>query len=362
MGTMFDYLKWRGDIEFSQIPLNPVDALILSTLSYVFFDDIVAEHLNVRITLRDASKSFLLKNGFEEMVRVKDDIELLKAAALTERFGKMEIAFFRNIYDPEKEVQFAALTCFLDDDTAVIVFRGTDQSLAGWKEDFNMTFLDEIPSQQEALRYVTEFAESTNMSFYITGHSKGGNLAVYAAAKASDEIKDRIIQIYNHDGPGFTEHLMGDDGYIKIVPKIRTYIPQSSVVGMLLQHEEKYTIVKSRHYSLMQHNPYFWEIIGPGFVLMEEVTDSSVKIDKALKGWMEELTIEERSNLIDTIYDFLTEDGASNIKDLIRPKYVGKYITKLRKNEKQRNYIAGELAELLRSMKEANQGTSEDEI
>lgn len=355
MGTMFDYLKWRGDIEFSQIPMNPVDALILSTLSYVWFDNIITEKRNVRITLRDAAKAFLQLNGIDEMVRVKDDIELLKAAALTERFGKMELAFFRNIYDPDKEIQFAALTCFLDDDTAVVVFRGTDQTLAGWKEDFNMAFCDEIPSQIEALRYVTEFAESTGMSFYITGHSKGGNLAVYAAAKASDDIKERIIQIYNHDGPGFTEHLMGDPGYLAIVPKIRTYIPQSSVVGMLLQHEEEYTIVKSRHYSLMQHNPYYWEIMGPGFVLMEEVTDSSVKIDKALKKWMEELTIEERSNLIDTVYGFLTEDGASNVKDLLRPKYVGKYITKLRKNEKQRSYMTGELVDLLRTLKETTQ-------
>lgn len=351
MADIFDYLTWRGDISFSNEPLNPVDALIFSTLSYIWYDGIVPETTIEKIPLKEVAERFLEIPGHECMVRVKLDVEFLKAAAKTRRFGETELTFFRNILVREEETQFAALTCILDDGTAVVVFRGTDHNLAGWKEDFNMTFSESVPAQREALRYVNEFAEVVNIPFYLTGHSKGGNLAVYAAAKSCVDIQKRILQVYNHDGPGFTEYMMGDAGYLAMVPKIRTYIPQSSMVGMLLQHEEPYAVIKSRQIDLLQHNPYSWAVSGTDFICVEEVSEHSKKRDTVLKKWFAGMSLEERSAFIDTVYEVLTSGGANQITDLVQLKNVLSYVKTLKTDEKKRQIIAGELTALSQTMK-----------
>jgi len=346
MADIFDYLTWRGDISFSKISVNPVDTLIFSTLSYIWYDGIVPETTKGKITLREATKRFFEISGHENMVRVKLDVEFLRAAAETKRFGETELTFFRNKLIREEETQFAALSCILDDGTAIVVFRGTDHNLAGWKEDFNMTFSESVPAQREALQYVNEFAETVDRPFYLTGHSKGGNLAVYAAAKSCVDIQERILQVYNHDGPGFTEYLMGDPGYLAMIPKIHTYIPQSSMVGMLLQHEEPYTVIKSRQIDLLQHNPYYWAISGTGFVCVEDVSAHSKKRDAVLKKWFAGMSLEERSEFIDTVYEVLTSGGANQITELVQVKNILSYVKTLKTDEQKRQVIIGELAAL----------------
>lgn len=353
MADMFDYLQWRGDILFSQIPLNPVDALIFSTLSYVQLDGIVPEVIEKRITLEEAVKVFLKKPEPETKVRVRQDIKLLQAVAQVQRFRNIQLCFYRSILVAEEETQFAALTYLLEDGTAVLVFRGTDRTLVGWKEDFNMSFYESVPAQREALRYVEEFAKASNQPLYITGHSKGGNLAVYAAAKSGERIQKRILAVYNQDGPGFTEHMLGNPGYQAIVPKIHTYIPQSSVVGMLLEHEESYTVIKSSQIGVMQHNPYSWEILGTDFIHIEEVSEESRRLDKALKSWLSGMSLEERSDLTDTIYELFTSVGVSQTIDLVQPKNVRSYVKALANDEKKRQLIAGKMVTLLRAMKDA---------
>lgn len=352
MSDMFDYLKWRGDILFSQLPLNPVDALIFSALSYIDFDGIVPETPQKSITLRKAASVLLAQPNAEGRVHVKQDLELLKAAAETKRFSSEKLTFYRSIFEAEKETQFAAVSFMLSDNTSVAAFRGTDKTLTGWKEDFNMSFCETVPAQQEALRYLEIFAANSSVPFYLSGHSKGGNLAVYAAAKSDKSVQQRILNVFNHDGPGFTESMMSDPGYLAVLPKIHTYIPQSSIVGMLLEHEEPYTVINSSKIGVMQHDPYSWKVLGNDFIRTDEITSGSRFIDRAIKNWLSGMTMEDRSNFVDTVYELLTKGGASRPADLIQPQNVRTYLKTLNEDESKRRIIAEELASLIQSMKD----------
>jgi hypothetical protein len=360
MDDLFEYLKWRGDLPFSQVPPTPVDALVFSELSYLGFDGIVPDTPQRTVSLPQVAESYLALPEKEQVCRVRQDVKLLKACAETERFGKTQLTFFRNIFIPEEEVQFAAVSFLLDDGTAFLAFRGTDYSLVGWKEDFNMSFADSIPAQREALRYTQKFADAFPVLMRLGGHSKGGNIAVYAAAKISPKIQARILDVYNNDGPGFTEALMGDAGYLAMVPKIHTYIPQSSIIGMLLEHEEPYTVVKSNLFSILQHECYSWEIKGGDFVHVDEITSHSKFIDSTIKHYLSDMTKEERIDFVDTVFGLLGTGGADQLFDLLHPKNIGAIVKTLGSDEKKRNYLLEECRELLRSAYATKQNLTND--
>ena len=350
MYDIFDYLEWRGDLPFSRVRPNPVDLLIFSTLSYISYDGIVPERPGNRISLRVAAERFFAQTDLGNKCRVKKDLELLEAAADTDRFGEVGMSFYRNVFVPEEEKQFAAVTYYLGDGTALLAFRGTDRTLVGWKEDFNMTFQDSVPAQREAQKYLEEFALHSLVPLRLAGHSKGGNLAVYAAAKADPFIQQRILEIHNQDGPGFREEMMTDPGYLAIVPKISTYIPESSVVGLLLEHEEPYTVIKSKQIGPMQHDPYSWEIMRNDFIHSKEISEGSRFVDRTTKAWLDSMTVLERNLLVDVIYEILTSGGASRTGDLIHPKQIANYVKSLVKDENKRSTIANRLVDLVQSM------------
>jgi len=353
VADMFDYIQWRGDIPFSKMGVNPVDALVFSTLSYIDFEGIAADVPDVGVKLSYAAEMFLSQEELKNRIRVKSDINLLRAAASSERFGKARITFYRKILDFEKETQFAAMTFLLNDGTAMLTYRGTDFNLIGWKEDFNMTFQESIPAQEEALRYLNEYAAKTNARMRLVGHSKGGNIAVYAAARADEKIQERIIEVHNQDGPGFTESLMGNPGYIAMVPKIKTFIPQSSIVGMLLEHEEPYTVIKSKNIGAMQHDPYSWEVMGPDFIYLQEVTEQSKFVDRAIKTWLESMTKDERSRFADAVFDTLEASGASRTWDLLKLKNIKSVIKEFSEDEEKRKIITDELEDFAQILKDS---------
>ena len=354
MSGMFDYLNWRGDILFSQLPPNPVDALIFSTLSYIRMTGVVPEDTDHYICLRDAA-AMLLDAPDELEVRVKADIDLLQAAAATERFGRVKLTFCRDIFIPEEDTQFAAVTWLLEDGTAFLAFRGTDNTLVGWKEDFNMTFQETIPAQRLAQQYVREFTAANKSPIHLGGHSKGGNLAVFAAARCDYLTQKRIVTVYNHDGPGFSEDMMTDPGYLNIVPRIRTYVPQSSVFGMLLEHEEPYIIIKSKQLGLMQHDPYSWEIMGGNFLPCDDVSSDSRFLDRTLRNWLAAMNIEERNAFFDSVFDLLMIEKTSRPRDIVRPQNLITYIKTLQSDDTKRQVIAKELVKLVQSAQLAQQ-------
>ena len=304
MANMFDYLTWRGDLSLSQSPFQDVDSLILSTMSYIFFDGIVAESLEERITIGEMADRFLSRPQTEWKLRIPEDERLLRVLKESDRFRNMELCGYVNKLDFQTEKQFAALTILLGDGTVLVAYRGTDYSLVGWKENFNMCFMDDVPAQLDAANYLIRVAEAfPHMKLRVCGHSKGGNLAVYGAAMCPKEVQEHICVVYNHDGPGFRETMLKREGYQNILPRLKTFLPQFSVVGMLLEQQGEMIIIRSNEKGIMQHEPYSWEMIGADFVKQEGLTEKSYFLDSTVTRWMDGLTEEQRESFIDTIYE-----------------------------------------------------------
>lgn len=361
MDDLFEYLKWRGDIPFSQVPPTPVDAVIFCELVYIRFGGIVSEDLAHPVFLKDAAQAFLEKPDSQRVCRIWLDEKLLAAAAASVRFGNTGLAFYRDLHIPEEETQFAAMAFLLDDGSAFLAFRGTDYTLTGWKEDFNMSFQDSIPAQREALAYTQAFTEVWPVILRLGGHSKGGNIAVYAAAKSAPAVQQRILAVYNNDGPGFTEALMGDPGYLAMVPRIKTYIPQSSIIGMLLEHEEPYTVVKSSLAGILQHDIYSWEVAGGDFVHVEEVTDESRFIDGTIKRWVADMDKDERSNLVDKVFGLLGAGGKDQLIDLLHPMSIAASVKQLTTDESLQDLLTNTFQELQQAAIQTHQEMKAEE-
>ena len=361
MTDVFDYIKWRGDLSFKADPPNAVDALVFSALAYIRYDDPTVAQIGAGLPLRDAADMFFQLQDTAERVRVKRDLELLKIAAESERFGGCRLYKYQEHHIPEEETQFAAVSFILGDGSAFLAFRGTDDSLMGWKEDFNMSFQESVPAQRLAACYVREFSAELLLPLRLGGHSKGGNLAVYAAAKSGPQIQRRILDVFNNDGPGFSEAMMRDPGYLAIVPKIRTFVPQSSVIGMLLEHEEPYTVVKSAQVSLLQHEIYSWEVMGKDFTKMEEITEGSRFLDLTIKNWIAQMEIRERNVLVDTMFELLASGEVSSATDIFHLKNLRHYMKALSENGSMRKLFSGELRSLVAAARKAREQLSMSE-
>lgn len=347
MADIFDYLQWRGDLSFTQDPPNAIDALIFSAISYISPGGRAELQPEIPFSLRDVANEFFTLPEFGKRCRVQNDIRLLREAAQSSRFGNCMIWQYRDMLVPEEETQFAAVTFLLDNGTAFIAYRGTDSSLVGWKEDFNMSFQDTIPSQGLAAAYAAEIAERYHLPMYLGGHSKGGNLAVFAASKVSPAIQDRIIDVYSLDGPGFSDFLLEDPGYLRMVPNIHTIIPQSSVIGMLLEHKDPYTVVKSKGMGIMQHELYTWEVMGNHFIAKEGITADSHFLNQAIKNWVAKMTVEERNELVDTVFELLSTGDVDNVMEILHPKNIKGYLQALSTNGKYRKVLSDDFLSFL---------------
>ena len=353
MAELMDYLHWRGDLHFSQDPPNEVDALIFSALAYVRFSGGVAEDPGTPRLLKDAAQDFLLLPDQKERVRVKEDIQLLKAAAETERFGNVKLCHYRDVLLPEEETQFAAVTFLLDDGSAFLAFRGTDYSLAGWKEDFNMSFRYTVPAQQLALEYLRDVAKEHLLPFWLGGHSKGGNLAMFAAIHSGEQLRKRILGVFNNDGPGFREHVTQNPAYQEMIPRLNTFVPQSSVVGLLLEHEEPFTIVRSRQLGILQHEFYSWELDGPRFVREEDLTADSRFLNLTIRNWLDGMDVLDRNEAVEAIFDLLEAGDVENVGDLLKPQNILSSLRVMSRDEKIRRVLGGEFLNLVEAAKKA---------
>ena len=351
MGTILDYIRWRGDLTFDQDPVNAVDALVFSALSYISYGGRVEAQPRTPVRLKDAAEEYFASEDHESRVRVRNDLDLLHLAAASVRFGGSRICMYREEFVPEQETQFAAMTFVLDDGSLFLAFRGTDYSLVGWKEDFNMSFQQTVPAQRLALQYTREVAMEYVAPMRLGGHSKGGNLAVFAAARSSPMVQQRILQVYNQDGPGFTKYLMGDPGYLRMVPRIQTFIPQSSVIGMLLEHEEPYTVIRSKTVGLLQHDPYSWEVMGREFVKVQEISEGSQFMDATIKEWFAGMSNQERGQLVDVMFTLLGTGGIDNALDIFQPRNIRTYIKTLSSDENIRRVLSAEFQSLIEAAK-----------
>ena len=317
MPNIFDYLDWRGDLTLDQSPFNAVDNLILSCISYIRFEGIVPNStVAVSITKAFARFSALPEEEQKLRLRVDEDGHLLRKLAQSRRFSDMGLCLYDDQLGPILEKQFCGLTILTGDGLAFIAYRGTDNTLVGWKEDFNMSFKTCVPSQTEAAEYLKHAAGSLGaIRLRVGGHSKGGNLAVYAGIHCGAYL-NRIEAIYSNDGPGFPAEVLESSSYQAVSGRICTFVPQTSIVGMLLEHAEDYTVVHSKQIGIAQHDPYSWEILGPDFVCLESVTAGCRFMDETVKVWVDDMSPEEREQFIDTFYDILSVTQAQTVSDL----------------------------------------------
>ena len=319
--NILDYLMWRGDLSFEKSPVNEVDNLILCRLSYFPLDGIVPEAFDESITVSGAADLFFADAGQvgqleKSFVMQKEDIPLFRALAGSERFGALQLSGYANHIDYEAEKQFSGITIELAEGSYYLAFRGTDDTLVGWKEDFNMTFLPVVPAQLDAVRYLESAAAALTGTLQLGGHSKGGNLAAYASVCCPDELKSRITAIYLNDSPGFQAGMLADERYRQIRNRLHVYVPQSSVVGMMLEHEEDYIVVQSTQHGLFQHDLYTWNVMRTGFVYLETVTSGSHFLDRTLKDWILRLDADEREFFVNTLFEILSATNAKTLPEM----------------------------------------------
>ena len=327
MANILDYLDWRGDLTLAQAPFNEVDNLLLAELSFVDFRDVVPAPGGGSLPLEDAADDFFRKARQEpERVEmgalVPDRIpELLAKMAASRRFGGMRLGCYAEHLDTEQAEQFAALAVELGEGTVYLSYRGTDDTIAGWKEDFLLACQPVIPAQKRALEYARAAARQyPRKELMLGGHSKGGNLAVYAGVHCPAPVQRRITRIWSNDGPGFREELLSLEGHRRVADRITSIVPKSSVVGMLLEHEEDYAVVDSDQKGLLQHDGFSWQVLGDRFVHLREVTRQSQLGDAALRRWLQALPMEQRGRFVDALFDVITASGAETLNDLKEDK------------------------------------------
>ena len=320
MADFFDYLNWRGDLSFEKVPFNKIDALLLAHVTYSIFDGVVPESFSKKKTFAQVARDFTKTADYEERINIgflinKRTAELMFKCAECERYRNVQLCGFRNIYSEEKTEQFAAVT-YLVDGKPVIALRGTDDTITGWKEDFNIAWQDQIPAQKDALLYFKEAAEAFKGSFVLTGHSKGGNLAINTAVKCSKTLQKRIKEIYNFDGPGFSRDFFEQEAYKNVENKIYSFYPAFSVVGMIFHHPKNFEIVKSEGFAFWQHDAMSWQIMGADFINEASFTDESKLFYKAFNEWIDKLDNSQRHNFVDTLFGILEASGAKTNSDI----------------------------------------------
>lgn len=317
MPNIHDYLYWRGDLPLGLFPFNEVDALILAKLAYMPFEKIPFQEPSMILSIKEAADALLSQPELKQYIHFQDDMEFLKELSENERFCNMQISNYVNRVEEENQTQFAAITIKVAEQVHYISFRGTDATLIGWKENFNMSFTFPVPAQKSALKYLEYVSDSTSGTFILGGHSKGGNLAMYAASFCNAALQDRISKVYNFDGPGFDEKVLTMPNYKRICSKMTTFVPQSSIVGMLLEHEEQYIIVKSSEKSgVMQHDVSSWEVERDHLCWLDHITSSSRLIDRTLKGWLAEMDNTQREKFVDALYSVLVKTKAHTVQEL----------------------------------------------
>ena len=320
MADFFDYLNWRGDLSFDTIPFNKIDALLFAQLSYVLLDGVVPESFTERKKLTQVAKDFSRTTDYEERINIgflinKRTTELMFKTAEVNRYRNVEVCGFRNIYNEENVEQFAAIT-FIVDGKPVIALRGTDDTIVGWKEDFNIAWMPEIPAQKDALKYFNDAAEAFKDDFVLVGHSKGGNLVINTAVKCKKDLQKRISDVYNFDGPGFSSDFFKTEEYKAVEKKIHSFYPGFSVVGMIFHHPKEYEIVKSEGFAFWQHDAMNWQIMGSDFINEADFTEESRIFYNAFNEWIDKLEPSQRKDFVETMFCILEASGAKTNNEI----------------------------------------------
>ena len=316
MANMLDYLDWREDIPLQVSPWNEIDALIAATIGYLDFHGVEDRR---GWSLEEMHRLELLQEGTSSSFAGRK--AAFEKAAGSIRFRETRIHHAIALTDEEIAMQFSAMCMDLPDGATCVVFRGTDNTIVGWREDFDMAYQTRVPAQEAAALYLRRAAEVSDRPLRIAGHSKGGNLAVYAAASVSDSVQDRIEGIWSFDGPGMNREMSQTPGFLRIRGKIRSYIPQTSIIGLLMDYYEPYTVVHSVASGISQHDPMSWQVHGPRFVTVEDVDQTAKVTRDTLHDWLQNSTPEQRADFVETLFRLVDTTKATRMSDLTGEKW-----------------------------------------
>ena len=318
MGNIMDYISWRGDLSFEQSQFNEVDNLILACFSYVNLDGISAVTEQKGIRLKKLTKEFMKLHTMKELEADKSFIRLapfmMMEMAKSVRFGKCVVRNYVNDIVTEAEQQFAAMEIVLEDGTSYVSFRGTDDTIIGWKEDFNLS-TGVVPAQKRAIEYLQKISEHTDGMLRVGGHSKGGNLAIYGSVMCKS-AHEKILEIYSNDGPGFSREFQELPEMKEMMPKIIRIIPEYSIIGTLLEHEKEPVIVASSSKGLLQHDGFSWEVQGPALVRRDSLNKTALRFIEILHKWIDGMDTEQKRLLIEDLFATLQASGYENLSEV----------------------------------------------
>ncbi len=346
MPNLLTYLTEIQHDSFYDRPINKLDILALTELTYLPFKDLVSPDFadkGVRLDLLLQRFEQAYNQGFPPFSLVnKDRLTLFSLLAASKRFKYIKAFAHVDEYELEQEKQFAAISYRLDRQTFVTCFRGTDDTIIGWKEDFHMTYMEEIPAQKAASIYLQELLTSQEGKIYLAGHSKGGNLALYAACQLRPELQERLLAIYCYDAPGLHKNCLQSDNYRAIEELVHPIIPQNSIVGMMLETPEKAQIVLSHTIGLLQHITFTWEVDGEDFKQASNLSENSLQVDRTLKTWTAKLSDEELRDFFDLFFGLFIQAGIERFSDItVNP------LQKLQEIDRLRKELSAEEAEMI---------------
>lgn len=302
MASIRGFLKQNGNKSFLDFPFCEADLVVIALLSYCNYEqssitknkDLYNSFTNIRDFMDENTKKRITNNFFKP----NEFLSFLEMFNKSSRYDNVELGIFEENRSNRNEIQFFGLTFFIDD-KIFVTFRGTDRSVVGWQEDFDLVLKDVIPSQEEAKNYLFKMVNLLKKPVYVLGHSKGGNLAYFAYYFNDINVQDMVIKVYNLDGPGFkfdTKKL-----YKKNKEKLVKIVPHDDVVGILLNDPSELIICKSSEVNVNAHDLLTWQF--DFFNKYKTLTRTK------------ELTIYSETLRI-TINEFIKEIGIDNVKDV----------------------------------------------
>lgn len=318
MDTILEYIDRYRDCTFEEMPFNDVDSLILCQLAYLKFDGIVpsVNSLEDSVVLKDLPQMEGYERIFSDVRYEKPNRALMQGLLASKRFRTLKLNCFIDMVEKDWEMQFSAITYILENGLVYVAFRGTDENMVGWKEDFNMVYLAPVPAQEYSVKYLNTVAARVRCPFIVGGHSKGGNLAIYSAMYCKPLVREKIMKVYSMDGPGFRPETLEAGDYKNLADRVVRILPHSSLFGMIFAADLSYRVIESRAIGIAQHDPYNWIVKEDHFKPVKKIYGTRMQMDNALNTWLLSLNEEQVRVFGDTMYQVMLASNTDNLIDL----------------------------------------------
>ena len=319
MAHLIDYLEKVENLTFDQEPLNILDKVCINEIGYLTYEKwLTASDLKKPINLHDFAEGKELNPDYSFMV-TKERVELAEAMVRSRRFASLSLSNYRSVLDKEVEKQFAAMIFSLPElDYHQLVFRGTDDSVIGWKEDFQLTYSREIPAHRSAMTFLEDHLPNLSGRITVSGHSKGGNLALYSAVQSSTALREKIAELLLLDSPGLMKSLIEKPSYQELKARMTVIRPQDSVVGVMLYWDRPAQLVAAEGIGFAQHNALTWEVdlVANDFAYVDQPTELSQRLEETFQEWIETLPNQELKQVCDLVFDTILDSGIESLDDI----------------------------------------------